>query len=48
MFEKPLHLDAVLFIVSKPLISDGAHTVCFPDPYMGQGVIVAEKKLGGL
>ena len=49
MFEKPLHLGAVLFIVSKPLISDGAHTVCFPDTYMGQGVIAAEKKeLGGL
>ena len=45
MFEKPLHLGAVLFIVSKPLISDGAHTVCFPDPYMGQGEIAAVEKI---
>ena len=50
MFEKPLHLGAVLFIVSKPLINDGARTVCFPDPYMGQGEIAAVEKnykLGG-
>ena len=45
MFEKPLHLGAVLFIVSKPLINDGARTVCFPDPYMGQGEIAAVEKI---
>ena len=42
---KQVHLGATLFNVSKPLINDGARTVCFPDPYMGQGVIAAEKKL---
>ena len=45
MFEKPLHLGAALFIVSKPLINDGARTVCFPDPYMGQGEIAAVEKI---
>ena len=42
---KQVHLGATLFNVSKPLINDGARTVCFPDPYMGQGEIAAVKKI---
>ena len=42
---KQVHLGATLFnVFASPSDYDGARTGFVPDPYVGQGVIAAEKK----